>query len=93
MAFPNLRHSSDATVDKSGWDWRAAQSRLAAAYERGGVARLAEAAVGEMEAELELERRKRGLGFDRGTEVIRPVLSSLLVAGGTSRTILHIWLS
>jgi len=50
-----------AMVDKSGWDWPAAQSRLAAAYERGGVAQFAETAVGEMEAELELERRKRGL--------------------------------
>ena len=48
-------------VDKSGWNWPAAQARLAAAYERGGVAQLAEAAAGEMEAELELERHKRGL--------------------------------
>jgi hypothetical protein len=48
-------------VDESGWNWPAAQARLAAAYERGGVAQFAEAAVGEVEAELELERRKRGL--------------------------------
>jgi hypothetical protein len=58
---PPTSAAPDAIVDKSGWDWPAAQSRLAAAYERGGVARLAEAAVGEMEAELELERQKRGL--------------------------------
>ncbi|KAF8260141.1 hypothetical protein EI94DRAFT_1749425 [Lactarius quietus] len=43
------------------WTWPAAQARLAAAYEHGGVARFAEAAVGELEAEAELERRKRGL--------------------------------
>jgi len=52
----------DVTVDESAWNWPAAQARLAAAYERGGVAQFAEAAVGEMEAELETERRKRGLG-------------------------------
>jgi hypothetical protein len=58
---PPTSAAPDAMVDKSGWDWPAAQSRLAAAYERGGVAQFAETAVGEMDAELELERRKRGL--------------------------------
>ena len=48
--------------DVDRWNWPAAQARLAAAYERGGVAQFAEAAVGEPEAEWELERRKRGLG-------------------------------
>ncbi len=43
------------------WTWPAAQARLAAAYEHGGVARFAEAAAGELEAEAELERCKRGL--------------------------------
>jgi len=44
------------------WDWLAAQARLAAAYERGGVAQFAEVAVRELEAESELERRKRRIG-------------------------------
>jgi len=48
-------------VDGSQWSWPAAQSRLAEAYERGGITQFAEAAVGELEAELELERHKRGL--------------------------------
>ena len=43
------------------WSWSAAQERLAAAYERGGIIQFAEVVVGELEAELELERRKRGL--------------------------------
>jgi hypothetical protein len=47
---------------ESQWSWPAAQERLAAAYERGGVAQFAEAVVDELEAELELEKRKRGLG-------------------------------
>jgi len=41
------------------WNWPAAQARLAAAYERGGIAQFAEVAVRELEVELELERRKR----------------------------------
>ena len=44
-----------------GWSWNDAQARLAAAYEHGGVTRFAEVAVGELEAEAEVERRKRGL--------------------------------
>jgi hypothetical protein len=52
----------DVIVDESAWNWPEAQARLAAAYERGGVAQFAEATVGEMEAELEIERHKRGLG-------------------------------
>lgn len=51
-----------AVPDVDGWNWSAAQARLAAAYERGGVMQFAEAAVGELEAEAELERRKRVLG-------------------------------
>jgi len=50
-----------AEPDVKGWDWPEAQARLAAAYERGGVSQFAEAAIGELEAELELERRKRSL--------------------------------
>ncbi|KAI9453856.1 hypothetical protein BJY52DRAFT_1189313 [Lactarius psammicola] len=50
-----------AVPEADGWTWSAAQARLAAAYEHGGVARFAETAVGELEAEAELERRKRGL--------------------------------
>jgi hypothetical protein len=48
-------------MDKDGgeWNWPAAQARLAAAYEGGGVAQFAEVAVRELEAELEHERRKR----------------------------------
>ena len=44
------------------WNWLAAQARLAAAYERGGIAQFADAAVRELEAESELERRKRRIG-------------------------------
>ena len=44
------------------WNWLAAQARLAAAYERGGIAQFAEVAVRELEAESELERRKRRIG-------------------------------
>ena len=51
----------DVIVDGSRWSWPAAQSRLAEAYERGGITQFAEAAVGELEAELERERHKRGL--------------------------------
>ena len=50
-----------AIPDVDGWSWQAAQARLTAAYEHGGFARFAETAVGELEAEAELERRKRGL--------------------------------
>lgn len=51
----------DVIVDRSRWSWPAAQSRLAEAYERGGITQFAEAAVSELEAESELERHKRGL--------------------------------
>lgn len=51
----------DVTVDGLRWSWPAAQSRLAEAYERGGITQFAEAAVSELEAESELERHKRGL--------------------------------
>ncbi|KAH9030780.1 hypothetical protein EDB85DRAFT_2074204 [Lactarius pseudohatsudake] len=47
--------------DADGWTWPAAEARLAEAYEHGGVGRFAETAAGELEAEAELERRKRGL--------------------------------
>jgi hypothetical protein len=50
------------TAVHDGWNWPDAQARLTAAYERGGLARFAEAAVGELEAELELERHKREVG-------------------------------
>jgi hypothetical protein len=56
------RKTAAVPDDVDGWNWPAAQARLAAAYERGGVTQFAEAAVGELEAEWELERRKRGLG-------------------------------
>ena len=42
-----------------GWTWKVAQAHLTVAYEHGGVARLAEATVRELEAEDELERRMR----------------------------------
>ena len=50
-----------AFPEADGWTWPAAQARLAAAYEHGGVAQFAETAAGELEAEAELERRRRGL--------------------------------
>jgi hypothetical protein len=56
-----------AIPEADGWTWPAAQARLAAAYEHGGVARFAETAAGELEAEAELERRKRGLALSSQT--------------------------
>jgi hypothetical protein len=50
-----------ALPEADGWTWPAAQARLAAAYEHGGVARFAETAAEELEVEAELERRRRGL--------------------------------
>jgi hypothetical protein len=50
-----------AEPDVKGWNWPEAQARLAAAYERGGVSQFTEATIGELEAELDLERRKRSL--------------------------------
>ena len=47
------------------WNWPAAQARLAAAYEHGGIAQFAEVAVRELEAELEFERRNRRIGGAR----------------------------
>jgi hypothetical protein len=47
---------------ESQWSWPAAQERLTAAYKRSSIAQFTEAAVDELEAELELEKRKRGLG-------------------------------
>ena len=44
------------------WNWQATQARLVAAYERGGITQFAEVAVRELEAELEIERRKRRNG-------------------------------
>jgi hypothetical protein len=53
----------DIDVNKNeDWNWLAAQARLVAAYERGGIAQFAEVAVRELEAESELERRKRRIG-------------------------------
>lgn len=44
------------------WNWLAAQARLVAAYERGGIAQFAEVVIRELEAESEFERRKRRIG-------------------------------
>jgi hypothetical protein len=44
------------------WNWPAAQARLVAAYERGGITQFADVAVRELEAESELESRKRQIG-------------------------------
>ena len=56
-----------AIPEAGGWTWSAAQARLTAAYEHGGVARFAETAAGELEAEAELERCKRGLAVSSQT--------------------------
>ena len=58
---PTSELAPDERLDGSRWCWSAAQSRLAEAYERGGITHFAEAAVSELEAELELERHKRDL--------------------------------
>ncbi len=52
----------DIDTNNEDWNWLAAQARLVAAYERGGIAQLADVAVRELEAESELERRKRRVG-------------------------------
>jgi hypothetical protein len=53
----------DIDINKNeDWNWPAAQARLVAAYERGGIAQFAEVAVRELEAESELEGRKRRIG-------------------------------
>jgi hypothetical protein len=49
-------------MDDEEWNWPAAQARLVAAYEGGGIAQFAETAVRELEAESQLERRKRRIG-------------------------------
>lgn len=48
-------------VKANGWTWDAAEDRLRAAFDRGGVGEWAESAMRELEAEEELERRRRGL--------------------------------
>jgi hypothetical protein len=65
---PHLPRPSTAVPDVDGWNWAAAQARLVAAYERGGVAQFTEAVAGELEAEAELERRKRGIGVSISTD-------------------------
>lgn len=50
------------TNKEEDWNWLAAQARLVAAYERGGIAQFADVAVRELEAESELERHKRRIG-------------------------------
>lgn len=52
----------EVEMDGGEWNWPAAQARLVAAYERGGVAQFAEVAARELEAELEHEKRKRRIG-------------------------------
>jgi hypothetical protein len=59
----------EGIADESRWSWPAAESRLAEAYERGGITQFAEAAVGELEAELELERHRRGLADSDSIQV------------------------
>ena len=56
-----------AILEADGWTWSAAQARLAAAYEHGGVAQFPETAPGELKAEAELERFKRGLAVSSQT--------------------------
>ena len=48
-------------VSIEAWSWSAAQARLSQAYDNGGFQGWAEAALQELEAEAEIERRKRGL--------------------------------
>lgn len=53
---------SERSPHSSGeWTWDAAEERLSAAFERGGVTAWAESAMREMEEEAKAERRKRGL--------------------------------
>ncbi|KAL5498661.1 hypothetical protein ACEPAH_2016 [Sanghuangporus vaninii] len=43
------------------WTWEEAEDRLRDAFDRGGVGEWAECAIRELEAEEEVERRRRGL--------------------------------
>ncbi|KAN0136231.1 hypothetical protein V8E53_006091 [Lactarius tabidus] len=55
--------------EADGWTWPAAQARLAAAYEHRGVTRFAETVAEVLEAEAELERRKRGFAVSSQTPI------------------------
>ena len=54
-----IERSEDVSIEA--WSWSAAQARLSQAYDNGGFQGWAEAALQELEAEAEIERRKRGL--------------------------------
>ena len=56
----NAAQNGDDRRDSS-WSWDAAEERLSVAYDRGGVGEWAECALRELEAEEEVERRRRGL--------------------------------
>ena len=55
------RENRAEAVEAHGWTWDAAEDRLRAAYDRGGVGEWAECALRELEAEEKLERTRRGL--------------------------------
>ena len=63
----NTRSSSgsdpNGSTPKSGdtWTWPDAEKRLRAAFNRGGISEWAERAQVELEAEVDQERKKRGL--------------------------------
>ena len=62
LAFPISTESMPSeNVSIEAWSWSAAQARLSQAYDNGGFQGWAEAALQELEAEAEIERRKRGL--------------------------------
>ncbi|KAI0047731.1 hypothetical protein FA95DRAFT_1518689 [Auriscalpium vulgare] len=63
---PPPSHSPDAQATRAAgesatWTWSEAQQRLSEAFEGGGLSRWAEVAAGELEAEAQVERAKRGL--------------------------------
>jgi hypothetical protein len=61
--------SSTPSLSPSGseeWTWHAAENRLSAAYNEGGVSAWAEVALRELEEEEKVERRKRNTMKEEG---------------------------
>jgi hypothetical protein len=50
-----------ASSSSTNWTWSEAEDRLREAFDKGGFPAWAEAAMKEMEAEGQVERRKRGI--------------------------------
>ncbi|KAL5514326.1 hypothetical protein ACEPAG_2414 [Sanghuangporus baumii] len=56
-----LQTDTHRSKEDNNWTWEEAEDRLRNAFDRGGVGEWAECAIRELEAEEEVERRRRGL--------------------------------